>query len=206
LLNVNKFCSPGQKNQCYLFCIRRKFVQCGKYFRSHAVPPYTSFTVYMVYNIISPLKFRIYLKYILKYYYDFTYVILSCRVPICIANGYLLDHQVVGVRIPVGSRFFSSPYTPDRLWVPSSLVYNGKRWLFHRCRGVKLNSHFQLLSRPSKHGSLHRLPIRVHGVVVLSWLSTGTILAFVLFMSRLYNICYTKDGNSASCNSYLPLP
>jgi hypothetical protein len=23
----------------------RKFVQCGKYFRSHAVPPYTSFTV-----------------------------------------------------------------------------------------------------------------------------------------------------------------
>jgi hypothetical protein len=45
LLNVNKFCSPGQKNQCYLFCIMRKFVQCGKYFRSHAVPPYTSFTV-----------------------------------------------------------------------------------------------------------------------------------------------------------------
>jgi hypothetical protein len=46
LLNVNKFYSPGQRNQCYLFCIRRKFVQCGKYFRSHAVPPYTSFTVY----------------------------------------------------------------------------------------------------------------------------------------------------------------
>jgi hypothetical protein len=42
---VNKFYSPGQKNQCYLFCIIRKFVQCGKYFRSHAVPPYTSFTV-----------------------------------------------------------------------------------------------------------------------------------------------------------------
>jgi hypothetical protein len=45
LLNVNKFYSPGQKNQCYLFCKLRKFVQCGKYFRSHAVPPYTSFTV-----------------------------------------------------------------------------------------------------------------------------------------------------------------
>jgi hypothetical protein len=42
----NKFYSPGQKNQCYLFCIMRKFVQCGKYFRSHAVPPYTSFTVH----------------------------------------------------------------------------------------------------------------------------------------------------------------
>jgi hypothetical protein len=42
---VNKFYSPGQKNQCYLFCIMRKFVQRGKYFRSHAVPPYTSVTV-----------------------------------------------------------------------------------------------------------------------------------------------------------------
>jgi hypothetical protein len=45
LLNGNKFYSPGQKNQCYLFCIMRKFVQCGKYFRSHAVPPSTCFTV-----------------------------------------------------------------------------------------------------------------------------------------------------------------
>jgi hypothetical protein len=27
------------------FCIMRKLVQCGKYFQSHAVPPYTSFTV-----------------------------------------------------------------------------------------------------------------------------------------------------------------
>jgi hypothetical protein len=51
LFNVNKFNSPGQKNQCYLYCIMRKFVQCGKYFRSHAVPPYTSFTVYIyIYN------------------------------------------------------------------------------------------------------------------------------------------------------------
>jgi hypothetical protein len=28
------------------FCIMRKLVQCGKYFRSLAVPPYTSFTVF----------------------------------------------------------------------------------------------------------------------------------------------------------------
>jgi hypothetical protein len=27
----------------------RKLVQCGKYFRSRAVPPYTSFTVYIYY-------------------------------------------------------------------------------------------------------------------------------------------------------------
>jgi hypothetical protein len=58
LLNVNKFYSPGQKNQCYLFCITRKFVQCGKYFRSHAVPPYTSFTV--ICPTLSPLVRHIY--------------------------------------------------------------------------------------------------------------------------------------------------
>jgi hypothetical protein len=49
LLKVKKIYSPGQKNQCYLFCIMRKFVKCGKYFRSHAVPPYTSFTVYRIF-------------------------------------------------------------------------------------------------------------------------------------------------------------
>jgi hypothetical protein len=29
------------------FCIMRKLVQCGKYFRSREIPPYTSFTVYI---------------------------------------------------------------------------------------------------------------------------------------------------------------
>jgi hypothetical protein len=65
LLNVNKFYRPGQKNQCYLFCIMRKFVQCGKYFLSHAVPPYTSFTVFGVeYDVVvtSDLAYRLYFR------------------------------------------------------------------------------------------------------------------------------------------------
>jgi hypothetical protein len=33
------------------FCIMRKLVQCGKYFRSRAVPPYTSFTVYIYFGV-----------------------------------------------------------------------------------------------------------------------------------------------------------
>jgi hypothetical protein len=41
------------RRMCYLFCIMRKFVQCGKYFRSHAVLPYTSFTVYIYIYISS---------------------------------------------------------------------------------------------------------------------------------------------------------
>jgi membrane-associated phospholipid phosphatase len=33
-----------------------------------------------------------------------------------IATGYGLDDRGVGVRVPVGSRIFSSPLCPDRLW------------------------------------------------------------------------------------------
>jgi hypothetical protein len=43
----------------------------------------------------------------------------------CIANGY-----GVGVRVPVGSRIFSSPRRPDELWGPPSLLSNGYRRLF----------------------------------------------------------------------------
>jgi hypothetical protein len=40
------------------------------------------------------------------------------------ATGYGLDDRGVGVRVPVGSRIFSSPRRPDRLWGPSSLLSN----------------------------------------------------------------------------------
>jgi hypothetical protein len=32
-----------------------------------------------------------------------------------IATGYGLDDQGAGVRVPVGSKIFASPYRPDRL-------------------------------------------------------------------------------------------
>jgi hypothetical protein len=35
-----------------------------------------------------------------------------------IASGYWLDDRVVEVRVPVGSRIFTSPRRPDRLWGP----------------------------------------------------------------------------------------
>jgi hypothetical protein len=37
-----------------------------------------------------------------------------------IATGYLLDDREVGVLVPVGSRIFTSPCHPDRLWGPDS--------------------------------------------------------------------------------------
>jgi hypothetical protein len=41
-----------------------------------------------------------------------------------IATGYGLDGLGVGVRVPVGSRIFSSQRRPDRLWGPPSLLHN----------------------------------------------------------------------------------
>jgi hypothetical protein len=35
-----------------------------------------------------------------------------------IATGFELDDQVVGVRVPVGSRIVTSPYRSDRRWGP----------------------------------------------------------------------------------------
>jgi hypothetical protein len=62
------------------------------------------------------------------YEYIFKQNIPKCR----IATDYGLGDRGVGVRVPVGSRIFSSPRRPDRLWGPPSLTYNGYRGLFLR--------------------------------------------------------------------------
>jgi hypothetical protein len=49
-----------------------------------------------------------------------------------IANIYRLDDRGVGFQVPVGSRIFSSPRCPDRLWSPPNLLSNGYRRLFLR--------------------------------------------------------------------------
>jgi hypothetical protein len=47
-----------------------------------------------------------------------------------IATGYGLDDRGDGVRVPVGSRFLSSPRRPDRLWGQHTLLSNGYRGSF----------------------------------------------------------------------------
>jgi hypothetical protein len=52
------------------------------------------------------------------YFYIYIYFNIRSRdSSFDIATGYGLDDRGVRVRVPVGSRIFSSPRRPDRLWV-----------------------------------------------------------------------------------------
>jgi hypothetical protein len=81
---------------------------------------------------------------------------------VSVATGYGLEDRETGVRVPVGSRIFSSSRRLDRPalgsiqppipWVPGALSpgCNG--------RGVKLTTHLQLVPRSRKRGSIHPPP------------------------------------------------
>jgi hypothetical protein len=78
-----------------------------------------------------------------------------------IATDYGLNDHGIGVRVSVGSRIFVSPCRPNRLWGPSNLLTNGYRRPFSRGqsgRGVKLNTHHQLVPRSRRRGSILSLP------------------------------------------------
>jgi hypothetical protein len=58
-------------------------------------------------------------------------------------TGYGLDGRGVGVRVPVGARFFSSQCRPNLFWGPSSHLSNGYRGLFPKWvsgQGVRLTT------------------------------------------------------------------
>jgi hypothetical protein len=44
-----------------------------------------------------------------------------------IATDYGLNNCEVGVPVPVGTRIFTSPYHPDRLWGPPEFLSNAYR-------------------------------------------------------------------------------
>jgi hypothetical protein len=54
-----------------------------------------------------------------------------------LATGYGLDDRGVGVRVPLGSRIFSSPRRPDRLLGPPNVLSNGYLVLFPRGKAAE---------------------------------------------------------------------
>jgi hypothetical protein len=67
-----------------------------------------------------------------------------------IATGYGLDNFGVGVQVLVGLRILTSPYCPDRLWGPPSLLSNGYLDLSHAIRSEHEADHSPLTSAEVK--------------------------------------------------------
>jgi hypothetical protein len=75
----------------------------------------------IVIKLLDPIF--IILPVIYYYYYYYYYYGVSQDSPVGIATAYGLDDRGVGVKVPVGSRIFTSPCRPD-------LLSNGYRGLF----------------------------------------------------------------------------
>jgi hypothetical protein len=107
------------------------------------VPPKRRLTYNGLHGVISQ-KMELFITIVVEFYckkigaifinysicYTYMCFIGSRDSAVGMATGYGLDDRGVGVRVPVGSRIFSSLYRPDRFWCPPSLLCNGYRGLF----------------------------------------------------------------------------
>jgi hypothetical protein len=104
---------------------------------------------------------------------------MSCGSTVGIESRYGLDDRGVGVPVPVGSKTFTSPYRPDRLWGPTQPPI---QWVpVVISLGVK-RSGYEADHLPPAIAGVKKTwiytftpLIRLHGVV-LNWLSSGTAL------------------------------
>jgi hypothetical protein len=95
-----------------------------------------------------------------------------------IATSYGLDDRGVEVRVPVGSRIFSSANRPVRLWGPPNLLSNGYRGFSPGIkRPGRIADHSPPASAEMKKIWIYTStpPLRLHDIVLNS-LSTGITL------------------------------
>jgi hypothetical protein len=78
-------------------------------------------------NLVSSFRYKNKEEYYLRIMFS---VYTSRDSIVCIATGYGLDDQGVGVGVPVGEKIFTSPFRQDRLWSPPSFLSNGYGGLF----------------------------------------------------------------------------
>jgi hypothetical protein len=76
---------------------------------------------------IGIYQFQLYLQ---KYIIIIIIIVASLGSAVGIATFYGLDDPGAGVRVSVVLRILTSPYRPDRLKGPPSLLANGSLWLF----------------------------------------------------------------------------
>jgi hypothetical protein len=136
--------------------------------------------------LFSPVKSAMFKLLSMKRHHKLHYLyrILRCfgsgDSAVGIATDYGLDDRRVGVRIPVGSRIFTFPQCPDRLWGPPSLLSIGTG-----C--VKLTTHLKLVPRSRKRGFIHLL---LH---TSSWRNAELVkhrddFTFYLYLAVLINL------------------
>jgi hypothetical protein len=61
----------------------------------------------------------------------------SCGSAVSIMTGYGLTNQGVRVWVPVGTRILTSPYCPDWLWDPPSLLSSGYLGIFTQGKATR---------------------------------------------------------------------
>jgi hypothetical protein len=108
--------------------------------------------------------------------------LMSRDTAVRIATGYGLDGQGVGIQVPIGTKFFSSPRHPNRFWSPPRLLCNGTVCSFLRGKAAAAWSWLFISKqcRGQEYVDLYiHIPILLHGIVLDS-LSTGPNLPFLI--------------------------
>jgi hypothetical protein len=90
------------------------------------LPSSIFFWIYFtVFFFFLPSLFVYYFYFIFLTHFFLLWVSLATRlsrVAVSIGTDCRLNDLGIGVRVPVGSRIFTSPYCPDRLWGPLGLL------------------------------------------------------------------------------------